>query len=118
LQNEYERFLEAGLGIVAITYDSPDLQRRFSDRFAIEYPLLSDIDTATFRALAILNPQYSPGDRGYGIPYPGIFVVDSEQRIVAKVFIESYRQRLDNGQLLRLALDALAAHAGAVPHTR
>jgi peroxiredoxin len=91
-----------------ITYDAPDLQRAFIDASNIDYPLISDIDAATMIALDILNEDYAPGDDAYGIPHPGVFIVNSEHEIVGKIFIESYRERVDAEGTLRYALAVLA----------
>ena len=80
--------------MVAITYDAPDLQQAFVEAGSIEYPFLSDIDGTTFGALGILNEEYPPGDDNYGLPYPGIYVLNSEQEIVGKIFVERYQLRV------------------------
>ena len=90
-----------------VTYDSPELQQRFIDDGSITYPFISDVDTATMTALGILNEDYEPGEPAYGIPYPGVFVLNPEQQIVDKIFVESYRTRVDAEGMLAYALDAL-----------
>jgi peroxiredoxin len=90
-----------------ITYDSPELQRAFIDAGSITYPFISDIDATTMRALGILNEDYEPGDPAYGIPHPGIFVLTPDQRVVGKIFVESYRIRVDAEGTLAYALEVL-----------
>ena len=90
-----------------VTYDSPELQQRFIDAGSITYPFISDVDTATMTALGILNEDYEPGGPAYGIPYPGVFVLNPEQQIVGKIFVESYRTRVDAEGMFAYALDAL-----------
>ena len=58
-------------------------------------------------ALGILNEQYEPGEPAYGIPHPGVFVVNTDNQIVGKIFIESFRERVDGEGTLRYALDVL-----------
>ncbi len=106
-----EGFRQAGLGVVAITYDTPALQQAFIDRARIEYPLLSDIDTRTFTALGILNQDYQPGDSGYGIPYPGVLVLDRDQVIRARIFVEGYETRVNADSVLATAKAALGIAA-------
>ena len=53
LQEQAANFEKVGIGIVAITYDSPELQQVFIDAASITYPLLSDIDAETIRTLGI-----------------------------------------------------------------
>ena len=103
LQEELEGFRQAGLSVVAMTYDSPDQQEVFVKRYDIEFPMLSDIDAASMIALDILNTEYPPGDDSYGIPYPGIFLLDQEMRILGKLFLEDYSQRMEATEVLALA---------------
>jgi len=95
--------------MIAITYDTPQLQQAFIDAGGIEFPFLSDIDAQTFISLGILNDEYSPGDGAYGIPFPGVFVVDKELEIVGKVFVEGYQNRVDAETTLAYAKKVLDA---------
>ena len=61
LQENSELFSKAGISIVALTYDPPELQQIFIDRHDISYPLLSDIDAKSVISLDILNTNYQPG---------------------------------------------------------
>ena len=94
---------------MAITYDSPELQQVFIDAASLTYPLLSDIDATTFKRLGILNEQFGPEHRAYRIPHPGIFVLNPELEIVGKIFVESYKVRVDAEGVLAYALQALDA---------
>lgn len=107
LQEYVAAYEEAGVGIVVITYDSPELQQAFIDAGGIDYPVISDVDATTMIALGVLNEDYAPGDSAYGIPYPGVFIVNRDNEIAGKVFIESYRERVDAEGTLRYALDVL-----------
>ncbi len=111
LQQYYESFQAAGIEVVALTYDSPVLQQKFIDAQGIRFPFLSDVDAFSVKALGILNTDYAPGDRAYGIPYPGVFVVNPAGIIVGKIFIDGYEKRLDASVLLDYA-DALLDSAG------
>ena len=55
------------------------------------------------KALGILNVDYAPGDDHYGIPYPGIFILDASMTIQGKLFLASYAQRVDASAVLALA---------------
>ncbi len=107
LQENLASFSEAGISVVALTYDTPELQQDFIDAQGIEYPFLSDIDATSVIALDILNQQYPPGHDNYGIPYPGIFVVNPERKIVGKIFVEGYRTRVDAAGVLAYAKEKL-----------
>jgi len=107
LQSLKPQFDAAGIALVAMTYDDPTLQRQFIDRHGITIPLLSDIDALSFRTLGILNPAYAPGDFQYGIPYPGMIVVDPQGTVVGKQFLEAYSSRVDATAALAFARAAL-----------
>ena len=83
------------------------MQQTFIDAGSIDYPLISDIDATTMTTLGILNEDYKPGDSAYGIPHPGVFIVNRDHEIVGKIFIESYRERVDAEGTLRYALEVL-----------
>ena len=108
LEQHVDAFAEAGIGIIAITYDAPELQQDFIEAEGITYAFLSDIDAATMIALDILNENNEPGDRApYGIPHPGVFVLNPRQEVVGKIFVESYRVRVDGEGVLGYALEVL-----------
>ena len=108
LQGNLKSFEDAGIGVVALTYDVPELQRPFIEKHSISYPLLSDIDAASVKALDILNIEYEPGDGAYGIPYPGIYVVNTDMEIVGKIFVEGYSTRVDAQGVFDYAMEVLA----------
>ena len=107
LEQHVDAFAEAGIGIVVITYDAPELQQNFIEDEGITYPFISDIDATTMIALDILNENNEPGDRTYGIPHPGVFVLNPRQEIVGKIFVESFRVRVDGEGVLSYARDVL-----------
>ena len=93
--------------MVAMTYDTPELQQAFIDAGSIDYPFLSDIDATSFGNLGILNDEYGPDDENYGLPFPGIYVVNPELEIVGKIFVERYQIRVDAPTTLAYALEVL-----------
>ena len=111
LQDYAERFADAGIGVVVITYDSPELQKRFVERHGISYPLIADIDATSMRALGILNADIEPGDRVYGIPYPGVFVADPAMNIVGKLFLADFQFRVEADAVLQYAKQQLERRA-------
>lgn len=108
LQENSELFVKAGISIVALTYDAPELQQAFIEAHQISYPLLSDVDAKSVIALDILNRSYQPGQSSYGIPYPGVFVVSPDMQIVGKLFIEPYQTRVHAQGVLSYAEAQLA----------
>ena len=107
LQDYQHHFHAAGIGLVAITYDTPEAQQPFIDKQAITIPVLSDVGQGSFRALGVLNENYQPGDAEYGIPHPGLIVVDGGGVIVGKLFVASHELRVDSSEALRYARDVL-----------
>ena len=107
LQSHLEEFRSAGIAVAALTYDAPALQQKFVEKFSITYPMLSDIDATSIGNLGVLNTDYKAGDSNYGIPYPGVFVLNAEQKIVGKVFVEGYSTRVDASGVLSYAQEML-----------
>jgi peroxiredoxin len=107
LQDNLEAFRKAGIEVVALTYDEPKLQKKFIDKYHIGYPFLSDVDVFTVKALGILNEELQPGDMAYGVPHPGIFIVNPELEIVGKIFVGAYQKRVDSEGVLDYAVKLL-----------
>jgi len=88
--------------------------KSFADRQHITYPLLSDTDSRVIRAYNILDETTKPGTPTYGIPYPGVYVVDVEGRVVSKYFEDGYQDRVSAADILaRLFGAPLDAARGA-----
>jgi peroxiredoxin len=113
LQENKAAFDAAGIGMVAITYDDPALQQVFIDKFGITLPILSDIDALSFKTLGILNEDYAPGDFQYGIPHPGMIVIDRNGQVVGKQFLEAYSSRVDSAAALEFAKASLGITTSA-----
>ncbi|HBK57657.1 MAG TPA: hypothetical protein DDZ76_15435 [Xanthomonadales bacterium] len=108
LQEHKAAFDAAGIALVGLTYDPPAEHRAFMTRHGIEFAMLADHDAYSVKALGILNADYAPGDEHYGIPDPGMFVIDRQGRIVGKVFVKGYATRVDATTVLEHARAALA----------
>ncbi|MEH6583789.1 MAG: peroxiredoxin family protein [Halioglobus sp.] len=107
LQQHKAEFDAAGIGLVGITYDSPEKQQAFAHKFGITIPLLSDIEVLTFKTLGIVNDEYQPGDEAYGIPYPGMIIIDPAGQVVGKLFLEGYSTRVNSAAALAYAKEKL-----------
>jgi len=103
LQGHSKAFEDAGVGIAVLTYDSPALQQKFIDKFHITFPLLSDVEATSISNLGVLDTDYSPGDSAYGIPHPGVFIVDRDGIIAGKVFITGFEKRVSAEGVLAAA---------------
>lgn len=98
-----EQFEAMGIGIATVTYDPVSLLQEVAEDERISFSLLHDADVKLVNAFGILNTQYEPGDRAYGIPYPGIFLVDKDGVIRYKFAEEDYRVRPDFVDVLSAA---------------
>ena len=91
LQSNLKEIEATGGRLVAISYDSTSILKRFAAKSAITYPLLSDAGSKTIDAYGIRNKE-AP-ERWSGIPYPGTFIVGTNGAIRAKIFLEGYKER-------------------------
>lgn len=82
-----------GINVVAITYDSVETLKTVQEDQGIQFPLLHDEEVSLVNAFGIRNLDYEPGHRVYGIPYPGIFLIDPNGVIRAKFAEERYQDR-------------------------
>tara|TARA_B100000242_G_scaffold204497_1_gene148301 strand:- start:4 stop:333 length:330 start_codon:yes stop_codon:yes gene_type:complete len=99
-----EQFEVIGVSVVAMTYDSIETLQEVSEDEGIRFTLLRDEDITHVNRLGILNDtDYEPGQRAYGVPYPGIFLISSDGIIRAKFAEESYRDRPDFSDILAAA---------------
>jgi len=104
LQSSLKEIEATGGQLVAISYDSAAILKRFSANSAITYPLLSDPGSKTIDAYRIRNKE-AP-ERWSGIPYPGTLAVDTKGVIRAKLFLEGYKERHAPEALVQALKDA------------
>jgi hypothetical protein len=93
LQGRVEQLKQQGLGLVAISYDSPDVLKRFSASRNITFPLIADLGSEIIRRYSLFNTNEKPGTRAYGIPFPGTFIVDRGAVVRARYFEDAYQER-------------------------
>lgn len=94
-------------------------------KHGITYPLLSDEGSRIIRKLGLLNEHIAEQhahygvpvrDHHYGVPYPGVFVLDEDGIVLEKRFDQSYRVRpqavsfLESGIGGESALPPVRAH--------
>ena len=100
LAHNADRIKAAGLGLAAISYDAPAVLKNFADRQKVGFPLLSDPDSKTIRDYGILNEQAAKGTFAYGIPYPGIYILNAKGVVTAKYFESDFKERDSTGLIL------------------
>ncbi len=99
------QFAALGINVAAMTYDPVATLMEAQEEYGATFPLLYDEGNTHVKAMSILNTQYSPGERAYGIPYPGIFLLDAQGVIRAKLAEQDYKLRPE----FSLVLEAAAA---------
>jgi AhpC/TSA family/Disulphide bond corrector protein DsbC len=93
LQRRAKDLQDQGLGLAVVTYDAPEVLKRFAAERGITFPLLSDPGSAIITSYGILNTGNKAGTRAYGVPYPGTFMLDRTGAVVARYFEEAYQER-------------------------
>lgn len=93
LQAQGESTRQRGLGLAAISYDSPETLKEFAARRGITFPLLSDKGSAVIKRYALLNESVAADSTQFGIPHPGTFVLDRAGTVTARYFEEKYQER-------------------------
>ena len=86
-------FQAMGINVASMTYDPVATLAAAAEEHGLEFPLLFDEDVKHVNAMGLRNTQYEPGQRAYGIPYPGIFLIDAQGVIRAKFAEEDYKLR-------------------------
>lgn len=115
LQRHLDDIRARGLGLAAISYDSPASLKAFSEKHGITFPLLSDTGSATIRRWGILNAEATgPAE---GIPHPGTFVIDARGRIVSRAFESEYQVRQTAPALLAALVPGGAARPARAART-
>ena len=96
-----------------ISYDPVPVLKKFGEEQDISYHLLSDFDSAVIKKFGILNTLIQPEDSErhpstqrtfYGVPFPGVYVVDEEGVVTEKFFYRHYGTRASAGSILNSAL--------------
>lgn len=100
LQRRTPEFEQLGLKVVTVSVDTVELVKKFADAQRITYTMLADPTGAINEQLGIRDTNYPVGSKAFGVPQPGIFVLDRNRKIIAKYFVQGYRERPDLDQVL------------------
>ena len=98
LQNARDKFRQQGLGLAAISYDSEEILRNFSQRHGIEYSLLADPNSHIIRSYGVLNTEATGPNKG--MARPGYFYVSPTGEVKEKFFETAYTDRYTAGNLV------------------
>lgn len=105
LNENRETLRKAGLGLVAISFDSVAVLSNFAKRKEIEFPMLSDPNSKIIRDFGILNESVAKDNPFFGIPHPVTYMVDPKGLVISRKFDEDFRQRFTVGNILMEKLD-------------
>lgn len=95
-----DQFKDAGVNVIGVTYDAVKDLKAFSKKYKISYPLLHDDNAKLVKQFGIINTAYNPGDQAYGIPYPGMFLVNKKGIITHKFAEQGFVARPDFATVL------------------
>ena len=93
LETRVDDFSKRGFRPVVLSYDPVETLKEFQLKHASRLTFLSDPESRVIKAFGILNLQEEPNSRGYGIPNPGIIIIDTDAVLRAKFAEKSYRDR-------------------------
>lgn len=91
LQQAQQKFKDRGVGIAAISYDSPAILSEFAQRQQISLPLLADPSSEIIRKFHVLNADAK--GMTAGMAYPGFIYVDATGRVKEQFFESAYTDR-------------------------
>lgn len=67
--------------------------KTFSDKYKISYPLLSDVNSEVIKKFGIIDTRIPPDRKSFGVPYPGIYIINSDLVVEKKQFEITYYER-------------------------
>jgi AhpC/TSA family/Disulphide bond corrector protein DsbC len=111
LEQNVAQFEKLGLKVAGLSYDTPAVLKNFADRKGIHFPLLADPDSKIITELGLLNEEVPKSSPFFGVPYPGVYILDAKGNVSAKYFEDDFRQRFT-------AADILVQRFGVVPESR
>jgi peroxiredoxin len=103
LEGAQQAFAAKGIGVAAISYDSPEILANFAKRRSISYPLLSNPSSSLIDAFCIRNPAGTGIEAG--IPFPGFYLIDHQGVIRQRFFETAYVNRITANNLYAYLFD-------------
>ena len=85
--------VDSGYNIVTVSYDSIRKLSIYAKENKFPYPMLSDKGSVVIQSFGLLNDEYEPGTTYYGVPFPAIYIVARDGRILQKLYEEDLRQQ-------------------------
>jgi len=96
LRDDIEEFTAAGASVVAIAPESTESIARFVKSHPSPFPIVSDVDHATFDAYDVASRALSLGQR------PAVFVIDKEGIVRFDAIGTQQWQIADNDTVLKV----------------
>lgn len=93
LKDDGASITDLGYSITAVSYDAPELQKKFKTRYKFPYLMLSDEGSKVIQTLGILNDKFEPDHFAYGVPHPKIYIVGADGVVQDILEEESYKKR-------------------------
>jgi peroxiredoxin len=93
MQANLDAARQAGIGLAAVSYDSPAVLRQFAARRSITFPLLSDHASALIRAASLEMPGPPKGSPFAGAAYPAAVLINERGIVQAKYIHGDLRER-------------------------
>lgn len=106
MQAGQAEFVRRGFKVVGVSYEAPAVNKTFTDRRGVTYPLLSDTGAKVIEAWGLRDPQYPEGHRAFGVPRPVIYVIDRQNTIRAALAESVYQNRPPVSEVTKV-IDAL-----------
>ena len=100
LSKEAKKFSDAGYSVVSVSYDALAQLEKFVTKNNPKITLLSDPASESIRAFGILNEASAKGTMSYGIPHPGVYIVDKNKKVQAKFFKTNVKDRPSTKEIL------------------
>lgn len=111
----YDDFAALGLEPVYLSYDTAEKQAAFAAQRDIAGSFVSDPQSDIIKAFGLLNTNHQPGEFGYGIPFPAIFILNGDGVVQARLYEEDYLTNAKSYQqrpAIEIVLESAAAAAG------
>ncbi|NOT57872.1 MAG: redoxin domain-containing protein [Deltaproteobacteria bacterium] len=86
MEESKEALRKNGLGVCAISYDSPEVLRKIAQEKNLTIPLLSDQGSRIIRAFHTMDTSVAPDNPAYGVPLHGSYVVNADGIVEMKLF--------------------------------
>jgi len=104
LRDAQDRLNAANIRVVVISIDDQEALEVYRISESFPFMMLSDENSKIIEDYGVLNTQITKSDAFfYGIPFPGIFLSDTQGLVIGKFFHDSYKKRDSAENLIDLA---------------